>query len=765
MDITINSVNNNNIILINFIKILIEKICLLQNSFVYLDNISTINYIFGNNLNNIKLYFYTEYVDFYSICKSLKQININENFGIKFGIMETNYYVINSNLHLNKNRNYDHINILYNNVSIIIYFFNNKLFYTDDKFNNFIKNNFFYKQINELNNLIKYNNHDKIKYDKIQNCLNKFSNIHYLINNNNFYLFDKNYGKEIKINTIFEITNNFIDFDFNLILQYPFIFFNIFGYYLITRLEQFESNIKLFINNYHESKKFKKQIKFIFEFQNTNYLTIITKFINLIIDFNLENIFLKLIESYPIITKIIFGLDKLEYVYRNFEDLTYYLMVVMFNKYKILNKNFKNYLKSNYDTTDFDFILNNRLKLLRNLKKNNFNNNDLIILSNIPKIIDYCEILYILFYCPENDLTININSLKLVYIIKKFYYFDENDFNYVFDFYNEILSLLEFNETFYINKINNSYLFKLIEFRKCLFDIESELFTKISVINKDYINKIDSINIYDYQDSFYLVLELIYLNKLDLNDIDYFKLSIDEYMDSVIANIRADKLIKYYDLDNNIEILLKKYQVANNTNYCNNLNLCNENDDENIQTYLNEFAYSFVNFDTNIDENDNYDNDNYDNDSQLENLNEYINDLSYSMDNIEELLNFDYEEDDNTSTSDNLPFVIDNNNIINNFINDSNKNMKYQKYKNKYIELKKIYKIISNDYFDINLFKSEHFDNKFVKLILNTYDFSNSNINLEIIEQDNYNNSKFIQDTFIINEIIDEIIDKINICF
>ena len=84
--------------------------------------------------------------------------------------------------------------------------------------------------------------------------------------------------------------------------------------------------------------------------------------------------------------------------------------------------------------------------------------------------------------------------------------------------------------------------------------------------------------------------------------------------------------------------------------------------------------------------------------------------------------------------------------ITENFITNSKKELKYQKYKNKYLRLKKIYQIIQNDFFNITMF-----------INLSNLGLSNNQIFDSIL--DYYEVSNIINDKVNINE---DIIDKVN---
>src|SRR5690606_8099577 len=97
--------------------------------------------------------------------------------------------------------------------------------------------------------------------------------------------------------------------------------------------------IWMYSNNKNIKKKFKKQ----FDYTDINFNIKLYILVNLIKNFSLDQICLDIIKEYPIINKILFGLnDELNFfnidVYGSFEI---YVISILFNKHKVFKT--KNY--------------------------------------------------------------------------------------------------------------------------------------------------------------------------------------------------------------------------------------------------------------------------------------------------------------------------------------------------------------------------------------------------------------------------------------
>lgn len=228
----------------------------------------------------------------------------------------------------------------------------------------------------------------------------------------------------------------------------------------------------------------------------------------------------------------------------------------------------------------------------------------------------------------------------------------------------------------------------------------------IPKIKNDFINNEDIIDINDYQDAFGLLYELIYINNINFNDTDNITFLIEEFFNSILSNIRSNKLIKI-NSDNKENNIYNKEDIE-----------IESNDD--LDDYINKCVnnHEFLN--------DLFDNDNlFDNDKLINNydFNNKIDDIIINSN----LLN----NNDNSSKK----YKIKSENIKN-YKHDSYKK-KYEKYKMDYLKLKNINKLIEFNYFNINLLlESDNINNEIIDYVLNFYNFHNINYdeNSEISE-------------------------------
>lgn len=794
--------------ILGYIYELFKSIGIFDEFTFYLDNLSTINYLFSNDTNKIMLFCSSDsnINKFVFIQTKLKEIIKNNNDGrLKFVSMLSNYYSsLQSNIETNLNRQYDSLSFLYKfkdfdkQINITIYFFNSKLFFNEQRFNKLICEDFFYNVKTLFISSIYYCINDEIIYlIKDDGSTNKINDINKIIN----------ISIPIESQNII-IDNDNINFDDNMLFYDTYIFFDIFSYYLMTRDSKLKSNLINIIHIYSNNKNIKKKIKKQFDYNDNNYTTKLYILVNFIKNFSLEQICLDIIKEFPIINKILFGLSE-ELIFFDiniFKSFEIYVIAILFNKYKVFKtKNYINYINKNCSCSDdfnFSAIFDNKLELLRNIKKNLFSINYFNIPSkyyHFNKINYLCEILYVLLYSTK-ELNSNIEILKLSYIFKKFYFLKIDDFNYIFDIYNQILKNIGIDEKYFIS--NDNYFYTMYSNKTLLIKMEKKLLSELTIINKNYIHSFDSIDIFDIQDSIYLVWELLFLNKLDLTDVIVLKINLDDYHNSILANIRSNKLLlnNINDSDNlslvteNNEYS-KKYRINKNVDEiidlnnidCNNDNFDIENnidkifnmfiEDCDIQYNSNnvlndDYNYEDINLDEDINTNENID---LDEDEDI-NINDYLvdsehitnkkksnnifNKFTNSIDDIINKINyFCAEELSDTSDCSESSNIIDLNDlndleqnnimITENFINSEKKELKYQKYKNKYLRLKNIYQIISNEYFNINMFINQ-----------SNLGLSNDEIYNSIL--DYYNTSNGIQDDNI-NENNDDINNN-NLC-
>ena len=622
-----NNLTNNNV---NFdykcynIKYLLDDIYKLFKSIgifdeftFYLDNLSTINYIFSNDTN--KIMFFCSCVNdirkFIPIQIKLKELIHKNNQKFKYISMVSNYYSsLQLNNETNTNRQYDSLSFLYkfNNIDkqivVTIYFFNSITFFNEQKFNNLICEDFFYNtrklfissvyycvndgniyliynggckhEINGVNKIINISIHHKSENDTNNNINNDNNN-----NNDNVIDYDLNTFCIFDFDEEIDNYNEIYDINEDILFSNPDIFFDIFSYYLMTRDYKFKNNLSniiwLYSNNKNIKKKFKKQ----FDYTDVNFNIKLYILVNLIKNFSLNQICLDIIKEFPQINKILFGLNnELNFfdidIYSSFEI---YVITILFNRHKVFKtKTYLNYIKKNcsgFNSSDgsnssdfnlnFNSVFENKLEILRNIKKNIFSINYLNIPSkyyHFNKINCLCEILYVLLYSTK-ELNSNIEILKLSYIFKKFYFININDLNYVFDIYNQVIKNIGLDNKYFISTDN--YFYTIYTNKKLLIEMEGNILSDLTKVNKNYLCSFDTIDIYDIQDSIYFVWELLYLNKLDLTDKIFLKLNVDEYHTSILANIRSNKLL-YNHTDNDFNNL---NTVLNNGDLINQLDL------------------------------------------------------------------------------------------------------------------------------------------------------------------------------------------------
>jgi len=284
---------------------LFESIDLFNEYTFYLDNLSTINYIFGNNTNKIMLFCtcknsIQKIINTQTMLKKLIQQNNTGKY--KYTSMVSNYYSSqNSNFETNTNRNFDSFSFLYKfdandkQINITIYFFNLKLFFNEQRFNNLICEDFFYNTKQLFISSVYYCINDRFFYlinnDGIKkiNDVNKIINISIqngisdngisdngisdngIIDNeivddgiiDNGIIDNQTVDNEISDNNKISEIEQLVDINEHLLLSNPDIFFDIFSYYLMTRdskLNVILSNIvSIYSNNKQIKKKFKKQ--------------------------------------------------------------------------------------------------------------------------------------------------------------------------------------------------------------------------------------------------------------------------------------------------------------------------------------------------------------------------------------------------------------------------------------------------------------------------------------------------------------------------
>lgn len=740
-------------------------------------------------------------INFLYIQNKIKQLGINNaNCKIKFiSSVSNNIPLDNDNLKNKKYRQWDKLKFRYDHDDLInpiiveMYFFNTNIFDNpNDDFTNLICEDFFYTLENKT-----------------------ISSLYYCVEDKKFYSIKAN--EEIKnIDCVRKIIAD-EDFNVQMIISNLEVFFDVFSYYLITRNEIFKSIIILFIEEYQKNKILKKKIKSVFNWKKEEYIENLYKLVNVVKKYSLEQICLNIIKELPIINKLLFGLShELDFygldIYTTFDT---YIIIVLFVKNKIFSRyDYLEYVKKASSNIDgFDFVFDNKLDIVKKFKSNPFVIPDISVQIKYPyyyKINQLCEILYVLLYCGV-ELSSNTESLKLSFVFKKFYYLNYVDFKFIIGIHNDILLSMK-NKNDLVEQLiirDDNYFWTMYDNHFALIDLENTFLSELTEINKKFACSVDIINIYDYQNSMYLLIELIYLNKLNLDDKKFLKLNADEYLQSIIANIRSNKLLNNDNFDNDMndseddyinstdDIMKKyiyKYTNSNDTDYSNSFRDLDKISGSDMKNYLDKFMKIFMSGElsddiesNNIDNIDNIDDvDNVDEDENFEDTNDILMSMNI-LDNGENGMDDENIEDyfinsNNKSSkskknkkskrnSNNIFLKITDNvddlihKMFDNEISDTSdtyqsnlftndvKFLKYQKYKNKYVKLKNIYQIIQTEYFDINIFitgiKSNIPVNKIFDTILDFYGFGelqNDNEPNEIIDLNKMNKPNDIID-------------------
>jgi len=167
----------------------------------------------------------------------------------------------------------------------------------------------------------------------------------------------------------------------------------------------------------------------------------------------------------------------------------------------------------------------------------------------------------------------------------------------IFNFYNKIINKLGIDHE--NNITDDDFIYKMID-NNIIKDFENNKILEIPEIAKKFSKLIDTINIIDFQDAFIILYEYIYSNKFTNEIIDTSYL--EELFDSIITNIRANKLIK----TNKSFKSFKLFNIITDNNDL--LNISNHE----FNNY--EINYQINDYDNDNDDN-NYDNHNNDNDN------------------------------------------------------------------------------------------------------------------------------------------------------
>lgn len=388
-------------------------------------------------------------------------------------------------------------------------------------------------------NNITYNIYDTIlEYDN-----NPFNNFYYNINTRKyFYIKDDNSHNEILNNIdIFYLwaytyyTDNIIKKRNKTLLKY---IYNLFIFYLITNNVMIKTIIKKILEGI-ENIKYHKRVDEIKQIFKNN---IIKHFFNILDSINMYD---KFINS-SIFTVL-------------------FIRILLYNKFKfqLINK-IKNQISNNELLTVINLTYYCDIQSYCQYIKTNSSIDDMITspekitiiesLQQIKKLSNKNNIYNILFYVPNNNY--NIESIKLSFIYKKYFYMTSNDFKDIFKLFNLILKTCEIS--WEINEEN--YFYKLLN-TKYISDFQYNKYINISQVKNNYNNNIDDISVKDYQNSFIILYDLLFINNNELDNVDELDVIMNELLNNILDSLK-------YKNDNIIDVL--------NTNY---------NDDE-LSKYL-----------------------------------------------------------------------------------------------------------------------------------------------------------------------------------
>jgi hypothetical protein len=350
-----------------------------------------------------------------------------------------------------------------------------------------------------------------------------------------------------------------------LLLNFPF-HFNVkeLNYYIINLNTILNTNIKYSkyikhkYNNDDELLLYKEMINFAYNLQENNMFEIYSKY---------------LIEKYENLVNLIFSIKINKNILKEFnviylKDFICFLLYqhLIYSKRKLfkLKKNTKE-INNDVDLLD-TFIEENIINIENNdddfnlLDKKKFKS--LKILKEITKIFvkfenliklvplnsddqNYIKNFYnfnIVLYAKLIDM-LKHHTLKLAYIIKKFYFAPKDLIIKSVNIFNNILSDKSYDKKFIISDnflvMINSPLLNDYIFKKT---------SNIPTIKFNFNKNIDYIDIIDYQNVFILFIEFIYKNKKDYSE-NIFLLEdfFDVVFDSCICEMRSYRILKNED--------------------------------------------------------------------------------------------------------------------------------------------------------------------------------------------------------------------------
>jgi len=439
-----------------------------------------------------------------------------------------------------KNNN---IKIIYNIPILLIKDIINKLIDITDL--NLITKNIFIDKILILNN-----NNIQIEfiYKRLELSIYKYKNLYYNLALHEYFIytpinniFTKICDIELYFNLAynsFRMSNNIIDL------------IEIIAIYLINDISYLKNIIKSNIEIIKYKLKIIKQ-------DNSNNITNNYKKL-LVIFHNLEmndkfNDFINILNSdYNIINYILYD----SYIINKFNlhkiSIEEYIQLIFISNE--IDDDYICLLEENYNLDNYDELYSliniDKLSDLRKLKTKVKNNklNFLLFDSNIINMVKLRNSINVtnilLYYDIETVNNYNLESLKIAYIYKLYNNLQINDFEELFRFYNKIFINLKID--------NCNYVYDMIKNNELSY-FEKTKMLNIPDIKKKFSLNTDIIDIIDYQDSFILLYDIIYSKKIDLTIItnEFY----DNLLNSLLHNIRSNKLININNLSNNNDII------------------------------------------------------------------------------------------------------------------------------------------------------------------------------------------------------------------
>lgn len=319
--------------------------------------------------------------------------------------------------------------------------------------------------------------------------------------------------------------------------------YNLFIFYLITNNVMIKTIIKKILDEiellkYHKRVEEVKQL-----FKNE----IIKHYFNILDNINMYNKFINSsIFTVLFVRILLFNKFKFQLINKIKTTITLNDLITVINLiYYCDIQTYCNYIKT-YSTSDDMITSPEKLTIINSLQQ-------------IKSSSNILNIYFILFYVP--DINYNIESIKLSYIYKKYFYMTSIEFDEIFKLFNLILTTCSI--TYQITSDN--YFYKLLN-TKFISDYQYNKYINISKIKYDYNNNLDDISIKDYQNSFIILYDLLFINNIDnLDDNVGLEFTMNNLLDNILASfkIKNVELINTVCYDNDYDDDLTSYLDIN----------------------------------------------------------------------------------------------------------------------------------------------------------------------------------------------------------